>query len=478
MRLFALALAGCLVAAPASAFEYSVDATFASNSALGGWTRQYFGNGDEKTIGFARDSAATNAGFILAMSVTGGTNGQRIGLIKLDRDGNRVSTGFGTEGRVLTDLGFLSIDAMTVDANGRIVVAGSRPGVGGVGDFAVARFKADGSVDAGFGVNGVASHTFEVASTGYDEASRSVLAETDGKVVVTGNVGIPGNSNRFGLFRLNANGTLDTTFGNISNGSGGFRGAMERFYGTRDAYASTVLKVANGQYVVVGTSTYSSTDTDFAARLFLPTGQAWANDAGTINLPVDEPGTGGSLYDTATAAVAVDPLTVLVVGTASGHAAARRFKLDDLSGGLYGSLVNDASFVGSGISDRPYRYVSQLASTTLYANGVAVRGNGDALLVGRMTDQTVAGRQLGFATRLRRNGQPDLVFASTDGTAVEYAPTLGTGISWYTELTDVLYDGARAVLAGSAVDSTTVVNDFDAVVTRLQTDMIYANGFQ
>jgi len=222
---------------------------------------------------------------------------------------------------------------------------------------------------------------------------------------------------------------------------------------------------------------YSSTDTDFAARLFLPDGGTWANDGGTISLPIDEPGNGGSLYDTAITAATTGPTTVVVAGTASGRAAARRFKLGGLSGGLYTTLANDTDFVGSAIAGRPNRFVSIYADT--YPNALAVRGNGEILMVGRIPDGVTPGRQLGLLTRLRANGSPDLGFALSDGASVLYAPVSGNaGTSWYTELTAVVLDGARPVVAGSAVDSTTAVNDFDAVVARLSSDMIFADGFQ
>ncbi|MBN8482424.1 MAG: delta-60 repeat domain-containing protein [Xanthomonadales bacterium] len=479
MRLSRLAVLGCLAAAaaaPAFANDTDVDPSFAPTANLDGWTRQYFGTTDEKTVGLARATTATDAGFILATSVSGGSNGARVGLFKLDRNGTRVAD-FGVAGRIVTDTGFTTVDAMTVDGSGRIVVVGSRPGFGGVGDFAIARFQPNGSLDPAFGTSGVTSYTFEQSSTAFAEASRSVLTDTDGKIVVAGNVGIPSaSSNRFGLFRLNVDGTLDTTFGNLVNGSG-FRGVVERFSGTRDAYAAKVLKVGGNHYVVVGTSVYSSTDTDFAARLILPDGGIWANDTGTISLPIDEPGNGGSLYDTAISAATTGPTTVVVAGTASGHAAARRFKLGGLSGGLYTTLTNDTDFVGSAIAGRPNRFVSIYADT--YPNALAVRGNGDILMVGRIPDGVTAGRQLGLLTRLRANGSPDPDFSFSDGASVLYAPVSGNaGTSWYTELTAVVLDGARPVIAGSAVDSTAAVNDFDAVVARLSSDMIFADGFQ
>lgn len=62
----------CLaMSAGAFAQDYNVDPDFAPSASLGGWTRQYFGTSDEKTIGFARASAAVDAGFVFANGFEG-----------------------------------------------------------------------------------------------------------------------------------------------------------------------------------------------------------------------------------------------------------------------------------------------------------------------------------------------------------------------------------------------------------------------
>jgi uncharacterized delta-60 repeat protein len=62
-----------------------------------------------------------------------------------------VDSSFGRDGKVFTDFGAPArADALAVQANGKVVVAGSR----GFDDFAVARYTSSGRLDGSFGRGG------------------------------------------------------------------------------------------------------------------------------------------------------------------------------------------------------------------------------------------------------------------------------------------------------------------------------------
>lgn len=71
-------------------------------------------------------------------------------------------------------------------------------------DFVVIRYKSDGSLDPSFGNSGIAVTSFQNRS---DKAVAGIL-QADGKIVVAGN-----SDADFALVRLNADGSLDSTFG-------------------------------------------------------------------------------------------------------------------------------------------------------------------------------------------------------------------------------------------------------------------------
>jgi uncharacterized delta-60 repeat protein len=97
--------------------------------------------------------------------------------------------------------------AMSLAPDGRIVLAGCIR-TGAPNDFMVARLMPNGSADTSFGVGGLAIVPF---SSGTD-IGFGVAAQTDGKVVAVG-FGSNGSNNDFAVVRLNADGTPDETFG-------------------------------------------------------------------------------------------------------------------------------------------------------------------------------------------------------------------------------------------------------------------------
>ncbi|HEY6942352.1 hypothetical protein [Dokdonella sp.] len=491
----------CALAAPsARAADSTVDPTFG----VDGWKRLYQPGGgtqDERGVGFARTA---DGGFVVVVEVPGGAanvgTGKRIGLFRLDRNG--VNIGFGALGDVYKDAWLTSVTAMTLDAQGRIVVVGATPGQGGLPDFGVVRFNADGTDDTGFAGDGGTSFSFEQSSTGYDEAPTSVTTDPDGRIVVAGNLNFGGSDHRVGIVRFDTDGSIDSTFGDISDGFGGRRGSDATFVSGAAAYAARILRVVDGYYLMTGTSVYSSTDTDFAARILTPSGSPWAGFVGSGTFGIDEPGNGGSLYDTLNDAVLVDPTTVLLFGTASGKFAATRIKISagstvdarpDAPGAIFGTqyadLALDPTFIGSAIPGRPYRYVGNTPQSD--GRSAAVRSDGRILLVGGTASLSISGSstvdgmeqsagnswaRIGLVTRLDADGSPDAAFGISGSYA--YAAPGGTASSYYTTFEQVRFDGLRPVMLGSAVDNSTVVSDSDAVITRLQSDVIFADGYE
>lgn len=105
--------------------------------------------------------------------------------------------------------------ALAFQSDGRIIVAGSAfPSVNPYqsSNFALARYNADGSLDTSFGVNGMVTTNINASSS---DSIAAVLIQSDGKIVAVGSSdnNIQYNS-LFVLARYNPNGTLDSGFGN------------------------------------------------------------------------------------------------------------------------------------------------------------------------------------------------------------------------------------------------------------------------
>ena len=114
--------------------------------------------------------------------------------------------GFGTSGIVTTPVGTnndFSARAVAVQADGKIVAAGT-----GNSGIAVVRYKTDGTLDSAFGANGIVS---TLVGT-FSGVARSVAIQSDQKIVAAGSVWT-GSKNDVAVVRLNADGTLDNSFG-------------------------------------------------------------------------------------------------------------------------------------------------------------------------------------------------------------------------------------------------------------------------
>lgn len=472
IRRFPVLLACCLVVVSARASDYDVDPTFAATAPVPGWRRLFKPGGgtqDEKAVAFAHTA---DGGYVVCLSEPGGAQGAQIGLVRLDPNGNLVGS-FGTAGFRLKDAWLSSVTDMTVDRQGRIIVVGATPGPGGLKDFGVVRFKADGSDDASFAGDGGTAFGFDVSSVNMDDQPTSVLAEADGKIVVAGNVLPNGMGSRFGVVRLNVDGSVDSGFGDINDGHGGHRGSVAAFVEGDPAYASKIVHIADDYFVVAGTSVSSDINTDFGARILTPHGSPWAGSAGSAAIPIDEAGAGGSLYDSVTAVAVVNPTTLVLAGTASGRFAAVRIIAHANEAGQYDLLYMDSTFVGSDIASHPYRFIGSYAPSDVRA--VGVRSDGRIVIAGRYASE---GRQYGMVTRLNPDGTPDLGYAGTDGTSMLAAPTSSGANSFYTGLNGVLFDAGRAVVLGSSVDNASALSDFDGVIMRMRADLIFANGFE
>jgi uncharacterized delta-60 repeat protein len=215
-----------------------------------------FGTGGRVTTNFI-DTAGINGGDqsrgmavqidgkIVAAGFSSLTGRGDFALARYNRDGT-LDASFGIGGTVTTDFagGVDTALSVAIQADGKIVAAGSAT-INGISDFALARYNRDGTLDASFGAGGTVTTDF---AGGADNA-RSVAVQSDGKIVAAGRAVISGNSD-FALARYTSNGTLDASFGTGGTVTTDFAGAGDQ------AFSVAVQKdgkiVAAGQAIVNG----------------------------------------------------------------------------------------------------------------------------------------------------------------------------------------------------------------------------------
>jgi uncharacterized delta-60 repeat protein len=142
---------------------------------------------------------------------------------------------FGGDGRV-TLPGGGGVNAVLVQPDRNIVIAGN---ASGSATMTVTRLKPDGSLDTGFGSGGTTTVAFGSLANPLGGAAR----QPDGKIVIAG---YTQDGEDVAVARLNANGSLDATFGAGGKATVDFGAAT---------FGSAVALAPNGRIVVAGQKT-------------------------------------------------------------------------------------------------------------------------------------------------------------------------------------------------------------------------------
>ena len=100
---------------------------------------------------------------------------------------------------------------LAIDGSGKIVVVGASTGSTQL-DMAVWRYNSDGTIDTTFGTGGVFTSAGAAGGT-TDDAAYGIAFDGAGRILVCGKSADSGNQAKMTVWRLNSNGTLDTTFG-------------------------------------------------------------------------------------------------------------------------------------------------------------------------------------------------------------------------------------------------------------------------
>ena len=173
---------------------------------------------------------------------------------------------FGGDGKVTTNIGGALVNdaawGLAIQSDGKIVAVGGHNDtmeVGGQSDFAVVRYKANGTLDTTFHGDGKLTQSFGI----FDEATH-VAIQSNGKIVVIGNTCATGYTNcDLAMVRYNSNGSLDNTF------SGDGKVVVD--FGGGDNNVNALAIQADGRIVVVG-GMHNGSNYDFAVHRFLSNG--------------------------------------------------------------------------------------------------------------------------------------------------------------------------------------------------------------
>ena len=376
----------------------SLLATVPAHAAPGDLDASFSGDGKQTT-----DFGDSDHGQAVAIQADGkivvaGGSGANFALARYSADGS-LDTAFSGDGKVTTEPGAsFYARSVAIQADGQIAVAG-----GSGTDLALARYRADGSLDPAFSGGTV---TTDLGGSDY---AQSLAIQADGRIVVAGSSGAD-----FALARYRADGSLDTSFsgdGKVTTDLGG------------SDHAQTVAITGGGQIVVAG----GSDGDKFALARYRADGSldTSLSGDGTVTTPL-----GGHTADAA--AIRFDGS--IVVAGASHVVPTGEYELphDDLALARYtadGALDTSFGTGGRQTTDFGFGYAANDAGVA-----VAIQADGKIVVAGwtSLVDWALgSGRDFALA-RYTPNGSPDTSF--------------GTGGALTSSFSDVYYDADDFIL--------------------------------
>ena len=285
---------------------------------------------------------------------------------------------------------------MAVQPDGRVLVAGICQDIG----LCAVRYTSDGVLDTSFGGNGKLPQVF-VPTAAIVAPSLALLPS--GKFLLAGTC-IDLGDNDFCVFRFNADGSVDSSFGSS--------GSVITPIGNADDRARTMLTQPDGKMVVAGTCN-NGVDSDFCAARYLLNGALDASFGSSGKVV-----TAFSNRDDVVGAMLLQPDGKLVLAGSCNNGTtadlcALRYEINGTLDASFGSGGKLITVVGSGYSD---------------VSAVALQSDGKLLVAA----QCASGSKIDFCTlRYNPNGTLDTSFGS-GGVRVT---SIGTGNDYVAAMT-------------------------------------------
>lgn len=297
--------------------------------------------------------------------VVAGRSGSDVVLARFNSNGSLDTTfdGDGIATLVIPDN--QEIFDIAIQLDGKIVVGGNAGDSIFGQDFMIVRFNANGTPDASFGPTGIG-----VIQTSFNtsDSFSSIALQTDGKIVAGGYSGSGSINADFALMRLNANGSLDTTFDTDGKLTTSIR---------QTDILNKVLIQPDGKIIATGSSRNTGQNLDAALIRYNPNGSLDTSfDVDGIATTDD-----GAFDETSAAAIQPDGKIIVTERRDFSVSALIRFNPN-------GSL--DTSFHGDGIFNFP---ASNYTNT--WARAIAIQPDGKIIISGQQGPDVFVSRLLG-----------------------------------------------------------------------------------
>jgi uncharacterized delta-60 repeat protein len=374
---------------------------------------------------------------VLAGYVTAGDGaGFDFALARYNTDGS-PDNNFDEDGSLTTPVGsdVQVFNALAIDANNKILVAGYGPGASGGNDFVIACYNSNGSPDNSFGSNGKVITDFENS----DDYGASLTLLADGKIVAAGYAFVSGNS-LFALARYNTNGTLDTSF----DYDGKYFDKSCHCY--TQFFASAVQ--TDGKLVAAGKS-WNGTDFDFTLVRFTTEGQIDESFNGNGKRVFDF----GGFDEIRSLTIQADG-KILVAGNTGDYSSVGVLRYNSIG-------TRDRSFGVNGEIKTAFGQADIIA-------GIALQADGKIIIAGTTIPDLNTGDRVFFVARYNSDGTPDLSFGDNGKQFTGFGPA-GQG----TAKSVLIQPDGKIVVTGQAY----IDGQQQIVVARYNNDGSLDTGF-
>ncbi len=230
--------------------RYNTDGTLDSSFGTNGKLTAVFDSSYQFEQSAAYSVAIQSDGKIIAIGYstfsTYGGYGEAFAFMRFNSNGS-IDSSFSTDGKATVSFGSdISVaSSMALQSDGKIIAAGGKATQINYeySDIVLIRYNIDGDLDSTFGINGI-------VTTGSDSANYwagSIAIQTDGKILAAGSSELYPIYTKFALIRYNANGQIDSTFGN--NGI-----TTTSILTSNYSYEKSMVQQADGKIILVGYS--------------------------------------------------------------------------------------------------------------------------------------------------------------------------------------------------------------------------------
>ena len=387
---------------------------------------------------------------------SGGSAGKDFLIVRFNADGS-LDTSFNFAGKVAVDFdGNADVcTSVAVQADGKIVAIGaSKPLTSFDSDFAVARLDANGTLDPSFGAGtGKTTISFNLGGNN-DDYGAAIALQADGNILIAGSVSVAPSEYDFGVVRLLPDGTRDTAF-NVS-------GRVTIAFDLPGSTANAIAVDGAGRIFVGGTANASPTaGSDFAVARLLPNGHLDTafNVDGRATFGFD---IGATKDDFAFNMILQRDGKIIMVGYAdTGSGTTSNF--DTAIARMLPNGLADPSFGIDGKVLVPYDLIANGGD---FADGI-IEDSVGRLVIGGSAQTTAAGNSQPVLARLLRNGTFDPSFGAFGKKIYDFGTDIATFTSIALQGTQIIGDGLS--LVGT---------DQDIFAARIEVDLIFANSFE